>query len=289
VSEAGVVVGENTTRYSREAFRWNRGVYQSLGFLGGTPSQGGQSSTAVDVSDTGFIVGTSTTNTGEQHAYRWSNGTMTDLGTLGGPLSSAVAVTVQGRVVGNSLTREGASHGFLWSAGTISDLGTLGGSSTVVADVNNARQIVGTSETSDGHSRAFLWDGGRMTDLGTLGSDLHSEAVAVNRLGQVLVRSLGSSGGGFLWIAGRRIPITSPLGPLELLGLNDHGVVCGTVPSGQGSHAFRWYRGRLTDLGTLGGPVSTGNAATPNNVVLGSATTTDSPFPHAAFWPNTGA
>jgi probable HAF family extracellular repeat protein len=42
---------------------------------------GGEYTYASDINDSGEIVGNSTTADGNSHAFRWQNGTITDLGT----------------------------------------------------------------------------------------------------------------------------------------------------------------------------------------------------------------
>src|SRR6185436_9400809 len=94
-----------------------------LGTLGGT------SSSAYAVNASGQVVGQASTAAGDQHAFRWQNGTMTDLGTLGGASSWAGDINTGGQVVGSSRTTPGSTqtHAVLWQGGVMTDLGTLGG------------------------------------------------------------------------------------------------------------------------------------------------------------------
>ena len=62
----------------------------------------------------GQVVGISFTASGEQHAFLWEKGTMTDLGTLGGLFSSAATINDSGQVVGHSTTVSGETRAVLW-------------------------------------------------------------------------------------------------------------------------------------------------------------------------------
>src|SRR6266699_2871812 len=129
-----------------------------------------------------------------QHAFKWQNGVLSDLGTLPGGSSSYVLwINNGGQTVGVSqnglvdpLTGAPASIAVLWkSNGEIINLGTLGGNQSLAVALNDRSQAVGAAANTipDSFSlspviggpafgtqtRAFLWENGVMRDLGTLG------------------------------------------------------------------------------------------------------------------------
>jgi RHS repeat-associated protein len=142
---------------------------------------GGVSSAAYAIDDSGQVVGQFVlSGTGPQHAFLYSNGVTTDLGTLGGTNSIAFGINNNGQVVGEAMNASGNYHAFLYSGGTMSDLGTLGGATSNAFGINNSGQIVGQSLTSAGVYDAFVYNSGAMTDL------LLSSANGINNAGQIV-------------------------------------------------------------------------------------------------------
>ena len=76
---------------------------------------GGRSSAAYGINDQGVVVGSSVTRTGVGHAFVWTNGTMTDLGTLAGASASvAYDINEAGVIVGAAATATDGSHPVRW-------------------------------------------------------------------------------------------------------------------------------------------------------------------------------
>lgn len=180
------LIGEGTVH----AFRWQNGIIQSLGTLGG------EASYAYGVSaDGSVVVGFSKDLYGRDRAFKWTEQTgMQDLGTLGGDHSYAYDVSANGSViVGASHTRDWLYRACLWEHGIIRDLGTLGGLASFANAVSaDGRKIVGYSyPANSAHYHAFLWDSGVMQDLGRL-DDENSFATGISADGSVIVGWLGT-------------------------------------------------------------------------------------------------
>ena len=106
---------------------------------------------------------------------------MTSLGTLTFGIG-AVDINARGQILGSSF-ETGRPRGFLWQDGVITPLQVFG-SFDVPSDLNDRGQIVGYSFNGN-EDRAYLWQDGLTTDLGTLECRAGSQAVAINRRGEV--------------------------------------------------------------------------------------------------------
>ena len=86
----------------------------------------------------------------------WSNGGITDLGSLGGNISAALDINASGHIVGVSTNVSGVSHAVLWVNGVAIDLNSLLSASDVEAGwvlhnayaINNNGSIVGDASNS---------------------------------------------------------------------------------------------------------------------------------------------
>ncbi len=218
----------------------------------------GANSYAYDVNNAGRVVGLLGTGS-YQHAFRWQNGIMTDLGTLGGDSSNATAINDAGQVTGVSGTSTGGSSAFLWQGSVMHD---IGGSAS---DINQSGQVAGASG-----SYATVWTPttpngttGSFQPLGVLPRDLWdpfyqfdgeaSGASAVNDLGTVVGSSVAwytaydlegntypfATSRGFVWADG----VMEELPTLQnAVAINNAGQIVGNGPySYIGESPYRAY------------------------------------------------
>jgi probable HAF family extracellular repeat protein len=227
------------------------------------------------------------------HGFKWQEGVMTDLGALPGGTgnndSQAFWINDRGQTVGLSTTgtkdpllNTPFLHAVLWNAqGKIHDLGTLGGQYSVSQAINSLGQVVGVAENaipdpynffdygifgiSGGtQSRAFLWDPKteKMRDLGTLGSGNDAFAEYVNERGQVA---------GAVWTN------STP---------NSGGTLCGNnMPT---IDPFFWEKGKMIDIGTLGGTCGLATGLNNRGQVIGNSDLAGDLTFHPFSWTKSG-
>jgi probable HAF family extracellular repeat protein len=250
------------------------------------------------INDRGQVVGVSYTSEGA-HAFKWRNGTMTDLGTLGGHFSEAWDINNRGQVVGRSYISSSVEHAFLWEKGKMTDLGILPNLHELsqAYGLNNLGQVIGLSGkpgpfSSANPRHAFLWKKGKMTDLSifltSTGYSMTS-ALGINNRGQVvgeLYNSSNQSFQGVLWDKGKITKLGTLGGNFSTAyDINDRGQVVGHSSTKVGtSHAFKWQNGKMTDLDTLGSFMSFAFAINNVGQVVGSGPVSNSI--HAFLWAN---
>ena len=237
------------------------------------------------------------------HAFRSTNGVMTDLGALPGVNDSAISgINASGWITGFStngvidpVTNFPAAHAVLWKHRRPIDLGTLGGYESNGVYVNDGGQVIGFSTINTipdpfsflGTSiHTFLWQNGVMQDLGTLGGpDAGPGLGGVNQrsglvVGASYIDAIPNANTGiptqhpFLWKNGIMIDLGTLGGTLGGANLaNNRGQVAGisNLPGDLATHPFFWDRGVLTDIGTLGGDSGTANWLNDVGAVVGRA------------------
>ncbi len=161
INDSAQAVGSPIPNVHGHAFLWlpfsDYGLPAGLNDLG---SLGGDS-IGQSINMAGQVVGVSGTSSGDQHAFLWQNGQMTDLGTLGGLNSYAFRINASGQIVGTAQNADGSNRAVRWQNGQITDLNSLidpaSGWLLTTASANNASgQIAGVGINSQGTTDAFL-------------------------------------------------------------------------------------------------------------------------------------
>jgi probable HAF family extracellular repeat protein len=226
-----------------------------------------------------------------EHAFKWQEGVMNDLGALPGGSgnndSQAVWINDRGQTVGLStigtidpVVNYPFYHAVLWSAhGKIKDLGTLGGQYAASQAINSRGQVVGVAAnaiadpynffdyviwgiSAGTQSRAFRWDKKTgMRDLGTLGTGNNALAEYVNVRGQ---------------IAGWSYTNSTP-NPVPTFWCGNNRVLPTTDP-------FFWQNGKMTDIGTLGGTCGLAQGLSNQGEVIGLSDLAGDVFYHPFRW-----
>ena len=229
----------------------------------------------------GEVTGTATAPNGmSEHAFLFSGGALTDLGTVGGLYSWGNAVDDSGSVVGYSAAGPVELHAYRWVAGSMVDehVGSEGFSRA--NDVTPQGAVVGVhSGFFDGGIqttyRGYFAFGATLLVIPSFGGT-ESQALAVNARGQATGFARTDQGQlrAFLWDYSGAMTDLGDLGDGMAQGsdINLHGDVVGfSRVLGGDTHAFLHDGTSMIDLGTLGGPTSRANGLNDFGTIVGAA------------------
>jgi len=174
------------------------------------------------------------------HAFLWSHGTMTDLGTLGGLDSAGNAINDLGEVVGTSGTTTGSLV-----------------ESTAFADQNGVMTAINSGDAFAVNDSGEIAGGGSFPVAGTPG-DVFQQAFTFQNGTTTVLGLLPGEGGIFT----------------DASGINGSGEVVGSGDNSQSDErAWKYQNGVMTDLGTLGGPQASAEAVNSSGQIVGFAQT----------------
>ena len=221
------------------AFVWSPGgPIHDLGTLG-------EESVAMDISDTGQIVGQAA-----RHAFSWTSaGGIVDLGTAGEHSSFGLGVNNAGDVIVRSLDLATLrTSSFIWSAASgRTTLPDLGGGDTAATVINGVGAVAGMSTTTSGARHPFLWTAlGGMKDLDFGSTSSFGIATAINDAGAVAGRVERLGGAvevAFYWSSSTGLLDLPTLGgdESEAAAMNEQGEVVGySVGLDNREHGFVW-------------------------------------------------
>jgi probable HAF family extracellular repeat protein len=153
INDAGQIVGNGFNGVNERAFVWQNGSFTMLA------ATGAKGTHAFGINGNGVIVGSMTLDNNDEHAARWVNGVIEDLGLLPGDhYAQAEGVSADGRIVGLSYGGTGrAFRAFLWQAGRMTELPPLGGNFAEATAINGVGLIAGQSTIVGGGGHAVLW------------------------------------------------------------------------------------------------------------------------------------
>jgi probable HAF family extracellular repeat protein len=297
LNNSGQVVGDSFPQGGAtivHAFLWQSGVpMQDLGNLGSSYT------IARAINSAGIVVGDGHNASGDDHAWVWQSGTMTDLNNLIPQpslwvLSSAYGINDNQQIVGQG-TINGQLHAFLWQMGGAptapTDLGVLpGGSYSLAYAINVSSQVTGRAGFPGSEGHAFSWTSpGPMTNLGPLKGDSISTGLALNKLNQVVGYSLSSVRRAVLWQNGNVVSLSTQIpknsgwggavpayGLAEADGINDAGQIVGWGASPSGGN---WHGFLLTPAGRAPANGAAINQAMGSSPVMASSSPAGSPVP----------
>ena len=200
--------------------------------------------------------------TNPEHAYLWSGGSMSDLGTLGGLDSQGVAISDSGDVVGWSTPKPGGrGDAFLWNGHKMSVVSGMAPSGA--RGVNDSGQVAGEcGDIVSPEVFACVVAGGSVTTLPEPNLGCFT-AIAISNDGQVLANCYQYDNTlAVVWT--KDSPTVLPTfggAGATATAINGLGQVVGTAETSAGTFdGFLWSNGTLTDLGSTFSPTAINDA-----------------------------
>lgn len=264
---------------------------------------------AKSINNHGQVVGEFLSDTGEIHAFMWSNGDFHDIHAFDDNTSSAYFINDCGQIIGEHSSRIKDNtpeppgtvgyilqvqkwkvtqiRSFIWENGAASELTYPGIEFARPLAINNAGQTVGDFFDKLGQ-HCFIFENGKITDMGT-SADEHSRfCTAINDFGLVVgEENSGHIHSSFLFENGVRRELPSLGGGFtKAYSVNNAGMVVGEsrMPSGT-PHAVIWQDAQIRDLGSLSGEGrSMAYAVNNKGQVVGASSVNGSSEGHAFIW-----
>jgi hypothetical protein len=240
VNASGVIVGQDyTTAGIYQSFIYNPST-QTYTFL--TPP-GATNSNAVGINDSGQIVGSYGTSSGN-YGYLYSGGTYTTISVPGATQDSpsaffsgfgtnAAGISDSGEIVGE-WNSAGTGYGYMYSAGSFPNTGITYDSSyfTQPYGVNDSGLISGYSDIGSGASRtavSFIYDGSTFTPISFPGAT-STVVQGINDSGEAVgFYTLDGQTWGFVYNDGSYTSIAYPgSSTTDLFGISNNGEIVGS-------------------------------------------------------------
>jgi probable HAF family extracellular repeat protein len=229
----------------------------------------GPGSWASGINSSGQVVGSMAVG-GNDHAFLFSSGTLSDIGGVSGTVSHAGAVNDLGQVAGWSESVTGFAGGWVYKGGSATP---IAGPGILTANaINNSGSVTGTAFVAGagdgGQYHAYVSTGGTFTDLGTIPGRYESGGYDINNAGHVAGSTSQDPGGApnyptnpMLYRGGIMTDLGGDgyMGPWSFArALNAYDQVVGTLGVDFGApgvlyptQAFLWQDGAYQLLGTL--------------------------------------
>jgi len=207
--------------------------------------------------------------------------TLTDLGVYDAVESYGINLNENGQVVGWQYDATGNASAFYYSNGQMTNMGNLGGNNSYAFGLNDYGVAVGSSETTNGYLHAMVYQNGQVTDLGTMGKNI-SEACGINNAGTIVGYTADSNTSYDSWRSfirenGQMIDLNTLIDPgsgwilNDAWGINEAGQITGQGTLNGVAHAYMYYNGIVTDLGSQGGSAAYGMTINQLGQVVGAA------------------